>query len=822
MKKIKNKAAIEAVVTTVLTGLLVYAAYSLWFVFYGTQSAPDIHLYTGISGIATGWFMMLFVQTIFKNAGWVKKLITFLSGNVLFHGMIWGINAKINPECIDNDDVVIKTFTVTFILSAVLLLITFILRAKSEHKALNIILAVVYFAVSCGGFYNFNAENIRAIQYKRNIRFDTVTAEEMYLTDSEKSLCAQWYQDNFLSENGSYPFTFKVDGEDFNPADWEKSFAETPVVEAGNVYKGGKTEYLILTNKEKGLEITVEITVFSENATCQWTVYIKNIGTGNSGVISDFYALDSSFSTGKAELYYSMGSDTAASDFSLIKKNLSFIEKKFSGSDGKPTENYLPYFNIGGENYGMILGVGWTGQWAAALYEAKGETDITVKQEHFEAYLLPDEEIRSPLVSLSFYENDNPLKGFNLFRTWIMDCVYPENITQNQYTVMEVAGPASTRTSDEIIEILDGIDESVYEETDAFWMDAGWYNCNEGWHDGVGNWVVDTSRYDNGIIELSDYAARKGLGHVLWYEPERVYPDTLFYNVGSEHEQWLISYNNEDNIMWNLANEEAFDYYCEYLLNSLKENGVTVYRQDFNFAPLKYWQKADKEYYDGRTGICENHYVTNLYRYLDYLCENIDGLIIDNCASGGKRLDLEMTYRSIPFWRSDYNCAYHSDLFEATQSHTYGISFWLPITGSALYMKDEYSARSDIMPLMLMDFFSNTHPDFSFHKEQREFMAGKYYPLDFGSFDKDKMLAMQFSSDDALSGTALIYKRAEVKESEYTVKLNGLISSKTYTVYDTDYPEKLYTMTGEKLMNEGLTLTLPEGEKAIILMFNAA
>lgn len=816
MKKKKN--IIEGIVTTVLMGLLVYAAYSLWYIFYGTSSGPDVHLYTGLSGIALGWFLLMFVQSAFKNTGWIKKLVAFLAGNALFHGLIWGINAKINPDCIDNYTVVIKTFTVTFALSAIILLVTFALRAKSGYKALNIILAIIYFVVSCGGLYAFNIENIKAISYKQNIRFDSISAEEMKLTDSEKNLCLDWYAENFFFENGDYPFTFKVDGEIFNPADWEKSIKTSP--EFGSVYSGGQTEYLVFSNKEKGLQVTVESTVFSENATCQWTVYIKNTGNSDSGVISDFYALDSSFSTGKAELYYSMGSDTAASDFSLIKKNLSFVERKFSGSDGKPTEAYLPYFNISGESCGMILGIGWTGQWAAALSESEGETDISVKQENFNAYLLPEEEVRSPLVSLSFYNNNNPLKGFNLFRKWIMDSVYPETVTQNSYTVMEVAGPMSTRTSDEIIEILNGIDESIYGQTDAFWMDAGWYSYNEGWYDGVGNWTVDTSRYDNGISELSGYAAEKGLGHVLWYEPERVYPNTNFHNIGSQHEEWLI-YGSDENIMWNLANEEAFTYYCEYLLNSMKENGVTVYRQDFNFAPLEYWQRADEEFYDGRTGICENHYVTNLYRYLDYLCENIDGLIIDNCASGGKRLDLEMTYRSIAFWRSDYNCSIHPDLFEATQSHTYGISFWLPITGSSLYMQNEYSARSDIMPLMLMDFFSHTHPDFSFHKEQRELMTGNYYPLDFGSFDKDKMLAMQYSAADALSGMALIYKRADVKNTEYTVKLNGLVPSQTYNVYDTDYPETVYTLTGEELMNNGITLKLPEGEKAVILMYNA-
>lgn len=821
MKNKKAENIIAIFLSTVFTGLLVYAAYSLWYIFYGTESGADVHLYTVLSGSALGWSMLMFIQSVFKNSGWISKLIAFLAGNGLFQGLIWGINAKINSEGYCNADVVIKTFTVTFAITGILLFVAFIIRATNKNKILNVILAIIYFAVSCGGVVVLNEENIKALSYKKNIRFDSITAEEMNITSAENEKCFQWFNDNLLKNDGDYPFTFKVDGEEFNPDEWEKSFKETPDVEAGNVYSGGKTEYLVLTNKDKGLEVTVEETVFGDNATCQWIVYIKNIGNGNSGIISDFYALNSSLPTGDAELYYSMGSDTGASDFSLIKKDLSFFKREFGGNEGKPTEKYLPYFNISGENYSYILGIGWTGQWDAEFSQSKGKTEIKVKQKEFEAYLLPGEEVRSPLVSLSFYDNSNPLKGFNLFRKWIMDCVYPENVTKKSYTVMEVAGPESKRTSDEIIEILNGIDDSIFKQTDAFWMDAGWYEYNEGWYDGVGNWSVDTSRYDNGISELSDYAKNKGLGHVLWYEPERINPGTHFHNVGSQHEQWLIFADGEDNIMWNLANEDAFEFYCEYLLNSMKENGLTVYRQDFNFAPLKYWQQADKEYYSGRKGICENHYVTNLYAFLDYLTENIDGLIIDNCASGGKRLDLEMAYRSIAFWRSDYNCAYHPDLFDATQSHTYGISFWLPITGSALYMKDEYAARSDIMPLMLMDFFSHTHSDFSFHKEQRELMAGNYYPLDFGSFDNDKMLAMQFSSSDALSGTALIYKRAKVTDTEYTVKLNGLLSEKTYRVYDIDKPEEVYELSGKELMNNGITLSLPEGEKAFILMFKA-
>ncbi len=815
MTKDKKFDIISGTLTVVFFGLLIYGAYSLWYIFCGTDSGSDVHLYTVLCGTSIGWFVYYFIRTITINGGWIKAIISLFLGNAVFQGLIWGINNKINIACTDNEAVLIKTFTVTFSIALVCLFVSFVLKA-AKHRLYNMFFALIYFALSLACLYNFNAENIRGLEYKKNIKFNTITAEEIALTENEKDLAEKWYNDNFIDNNGVYPFSFKVDGISFNSLNWEKCIVNTADDE---LYNGAKTEYIILTNDETSLEVTIELTYFENNATCQWMVFIKNTGASNSGVISEFYAYNSAENTGKAELYYSMGSNTAASDFSLIRKKLSSFTKSFSGVDGKPTENYLPYFNLNGENVGLIIGIGWTGQWKATFTLKKEQTEITVKQEHFEAYLLPDEEIRSPLVSVGFYDNANPLKGFNMFRSWIMDCVYPENVTKNQYTVMEIAGPLSTRTSDEIIEILNTIDESVYNGTDAFWMDAGWYRYTDGWHDGVGNWIVDTSRYDNGIIELSDYAKEKGLGHVLWYEPERVAYGTEFHKIGSEHEEWLIT--GEDNIMWNLANEEAFVYYSEYLLASLTENGVTVYRQDFNFAPLEYWHKADIEFYDGRVGICENHYVTNLYRFLDYLTENIDGLIIDNCASGGKRLDLEMTYRSIPFWRSDYNCSYHSDLFNATQSHTYGISFWLPISGSALYMQDEYAMRSDIMPLMLMDFFSNTHSDFGFYKEQRELMSERYFPLDFGSYDDRKILAMQYTDSQAGSGQVLIYKRQNVTATEYNAVLNGLDPRTVYEIYDYDNPQTVYTLTGEQLMNEGFTVSLPDGPKAVILMFAA-
>ena len=110
----KKRVIIESVVTTVFLALLIYSAYSLWYVFYGTDSGADVHLYTVLSGCAIGWFLCVLTGAIFKQSGLVPRLMAFLAGNALFQGLIWGVNARLNESCTDNESVVIMVYTVSF------------------------------------------------------------------------------------------------------------------------------------------------------------------------------------------------------------------------------------------------------------------------------------------------------------------------------------------------------------------------------------------------------------------------------------------------------------------------------------------------------------------------------------------------------------------------------------------------------------------------------------------------------------------------------------------------------------------------------------
>ena len=642
--------------------------------------------------------------------------------------------------------------------------------------------------------------------------FESMDAEEYAVSAEEKEMCREWFNENVLTETNP-AYDFSVGGKKFrkNISDWTFSFGEES--EVGAVYRGGKTTYITISHKKSDIVATVEATIYEENASCDWTVYVKNTGDANSPVVSDFYAADCKLPTGKdADVYFSKGSFAEADDFELFKSELALIPMVFSANGGR-TESHLPYFNINGEEGSAVLAVGWSGEWYASLGETAKGVKIQAKQRTLKGYLKPDEEVRSPLVSLTFYDSDNALKGFNSFRNYIVDCVCPENTKQIVTTGIAVESPGVTE--EQVIQNVKNIPEEWTDSLDYAWVDAGWYPLRNNWSDSVGNWYADPERFPDGLGEISKHLEERGMGLLLWYEIERCCKDTLIYNECIKHDGWLIvnADNDEANVV-NFANEGAFEYITDFMLESLRYNGVSCLRMDSNFTPLPLWEQADKQWEDGRKGITENHHVTNLYKFFDTLLAEIPGLRIDNCASGGKRLDIEMSRRSTPLWRTDYNCMdgegnSKPDILQATQAQTYGISFWYPYNGTCAYITGEYADRTNIIS-------SSQHLDYF---DIRKHMIGNYYPLTYGGLDTSKYHAMQFDTD-AQEGMALIYKRENVNENTYNLVLNGLESDAVYEVYDYDFPETKYQKTGKELMTQGITLTINDTPKAVIVLYN--
>lgn len=644
--------------------------------------------------------------------------------------------------------------------------------------------------------------------------FDAITADDAEISEEEKANCRAWFDNNIrTADNPAYDFT--VNGECFRKhlAEWDITVGEES--EIGKVYRNGKTSVIMLNHKKSDLTASVEATIYEDYATCEWTVFIENNGQKNSPRIKNFYAADCTLDTGLADVYFNYGSDCQENDFKILKSSVSVTPMTFNANGGR-TSSFLPYFNIDGQNNGVLAAVGWTGQWYASLRQTPCGVAFTAKQEFFNTCLTPGEKVRSPLVSLTFYKTGNPLKGYNIYRNYSKDCLINENIKQRVYQCAG-GGINDVKATLEAIK-TSGIDSLI----DTFWFDAEcWYydNSVSNWSDSVGDWKAREDWFPNGFGEVSELLKNNGIDTLLWFEPERIRENTLFYNICNEN-GWLISHDS-DNYMLNLADENCFEWFCNYMITFFKENNLDEYRQDFNFTPLYYWLSNDQA---GRTGITENHYVTNLYRFLDTMLSQIDNLRIDNCASGGRRIDPEMMRRSVPLWRSDYMCSRQDNSSEANQMQRYGLSLILPYSSMGYpWAVSEYDYISAMNPIVEVYWEqavadAETCRDFliRYNRIKSHFLEN-YYPLsNAANLKDDSWTAMQYGTQFSGIITAFRHKKAD---ETITINLSGLNENAVYILsFPFDDSKASFSATGESLAR-GLTVKADAAPEAVVIEY---
>ena len=175
---------------------------------------------------------------------------------------------------------------------------------------------------------------------------------------------------------------------------------------------------------------------------------------------------------------------------------------------------------------------------------------------------------------------------------------------------------------------------------------------------------------------------------ILWFEPERVTQGSW---IDQHHPEWLLGPDGKDKLL-DLGNPEAWHWLADHVSGMIADTGIDVYRQDFNFPPLQIWRGHDAP---DRQGITEIKHVEGYLAYFDELRRRFPNLLIDTCASGGRRNDLETLRRAVPLWRSDYPYKPISQ-----QAETYGLSLWIPFYGTAVNSLDPYIFRSQMTPAL--------------------------------------------------------------------------------------------------------------------------
>ncbi len=568
--------------------------------------------------------------------------------------------------------------------------------------------------------------------------------------------------------------------------------------------------------------------VSHEKGVSEWLTTIKNEGNENSGIITEFLGLDIKYPIGKNGKFIYRGLEGDYCD----QRSFMPQEKEISAGEtfviepqrGRPSqETAFPFFDFSIDDKTYVLALGWSGQWFCEISRDGDSVNIKAGQRDCEYYLLPNETARS--VRVLIYTNEGNVdsvrhKFKKVLRKYYSPATYLGQDFNVPLSVQDFDRYYNTdpkyRTEAGQLQIIDNA-KNCNGNINTFWIDAVWFR--EGFPCGVGNYEFAPG-FANGLSGISDYAAKFGMKFMVWFEPERINTGSdIFANIGDSEtgsSGWLLNIPNGlayDNRLYNLGNPQALKWLTDTLIKFISDNKVTIYREDFNIDPLLFWQSNDTE---NRKGITEMRFIEGLYKMWDDIIAAFPEIMIDNCSSGGRRIDLETVKRAVPCWRSDTGCGPNTierPVGTWHQNQTVNLSRYLPYHLTSSWFEKAYEFRSG-MTMGIACGFDFMRDDYDAAKailatdelvRIRKYWLGDFYKITEPTCDETIWFAYQLHDNNC--GMAVVFRRRYCDTSEYNLLLNEIDLNSNYHVfvYDENYDCETMEYSGKEL-NCGLKL----------------
>ena len=632
---------------------------------------------------------------------------------------------------------------------------------------------------------------------------------------------------------GTPPFSFCYGGRDSKEflAQWKLSDIAVP--------RDGirRCDY---SDPDTGLTVTALVWEHPDFQAVDWVLELANDGEADAPLIEDVLPLDLTLPMSKREryfLHYAKGSSCRVDDFLPVTEELrsgkaDVAVLTLAPRGGRPSDGVLPFMNVQLgllPGRGFALAIGWTGQWQATFARgARGDHPlrVTAGMQHTRLRLRPGEKIRTPRILVVNWEGEDPIVGSNRLRQLLLQHYVPRHngavvlppVAHN--TIRTFLAKGNMAEPDQV--------ETIQREAslgiEAHWIDAYWFGSGRAWPEELGNWQVRGDLFPRGVRPVSDAAHRGGARFVLWFEPERVHPDSA---LAREHPEFLLhSTEVPDFRLIDLGLPEARRYITDLVSKLIAEHGVDIYRQGFNRPPLSFWRQADEP---EREGMTEIRYVEGLYAFWDELRSHHPGLVIDNCAAGGRRIDLETISRSVPLWRSDFTDAIPADKDHqvADQVQTAGLSRWVPLHTGPVWHPTFYDFLSAMAAgiVVYSDVCAQDFPvetarrAIALLKELRPCFLGDFYPLIPLTVSSHDWCAYQYHRQEEGDGFAVVFRRHRSPFPTAEIGLREVREEREYDVsmsdsFDDVAPRRT---SGQELSR--LALTIHDAPGALLLRY---
>ncbi len=721
---------------------------------------------------------------------------------------------------------------------------------------------------------------------------------------------------------------------------------------------GNKVLKKTYTDNASGLMFTTTVILYGDVPTADIKTVVENVSDKRSPVIKDFYAIDAAYplakGNGPIKLTTLLGSDATYTDFDVVERNLtkSFVEPTFAPEDSTRTkitnENTVfhptgdatgigfsssgdgfPYFDVIGDDKGIMMAIGWSGQWEGKFKkDGQGNAVIMAGQQNLSTFLEAGESIEAPRIVLTYFEGDCEY-GHNIWREMMFSHYTPDddNDPSNEKNfkspiAVNFWGGTYAETVKKTVTDLVKAGAAL----DTVWFDAGWYsnviysssaafNTDKAadkarwktfieskptttfnnvtspnakyaaWVEFMGDYIENDFLFPNGIEEIGKFVDdvnaenSTDLKFMLWWmifdrrKSHSEYPNhiggvaesagTTKTNIltNEEIEQYKGKYPNLDNLVdsdylvstasktgdtvygsrLDMSKDSVLNKLIDYFKYMYDVKGVDSVRLDNCNAPLKNWLFTDLQYQIDNTevdinsiessefyrqGYTENKWTTNEYKLWDALKAYNSNFFLDNTASGGRRLDIELVSRSVSLWRTDFNTPGSAPVFyEAHQKMSQNLALWVPLSAAGYVVSgnDDYGSRclySSSMCINGAKYYGVDETEMGkIVKKTKEFSNlrpywyGNYYQLLPVLNNAESWQAYQLYREDWQEGMVVVTRHLSAIIMRQNVKLAGLMEDREYTLHniDDEGTENDIVKTGKELMEEGINFVQDAG-----------
>ncbi|MBN2291339.1 MAG: alpha-galactosidase [Pirellulales bacterium] len=596
---------------------------------------------------------------------------------------------------------------------------------------------------------------------------------------------------------------------------------------------------LVFADPKTGLIVRCVGIEYHDFPAVEWVLFFKNNGSKDTPILADVQALDMRLTRstpGDFVVYHAKGCAGMFSDYAPLSDTLapkgSLAIYSHGIPSGLPSQESLPMFNVERGGQGTIVAIGWTGPWKADFSRnEQNALQMRAGMDRTHLVLHPGEEIRSPRVLTMYWKGDRN-RGHNLWRR-LLFAHYSPRPGGKPFAGLICDANWGSWMSDRghIAEINAWGDRGIPME--CYWMDAGWTDMSRGWAAHQSQQTPNKTLFPDGLRPVSDAAHRRGMKFLLWFVPQSLFPGV---GIAAEHSQWLgepfscKEYGTQVFYSLDHGDTEVNQFMIDRFSKIIGEYGIDVFRQD----GTSIWPKDPGS---DRVGISQIRFTTGFYAFWDGLLKKHPHLLIDNCACGGRKLDLETISRSIALWRSDSQAAGNFNTI-SNQAFNQGLFPWIPLSAGVVPVGgpiDAYKFRSAYCPAMVLHWNMGKVADPNkqrwsqvdvelMRRMLKEYVAvrpytfGDYYPLVPYSLDPKVWTAWQFDRTDLCQGMVQAFRRADCPFEKARLKLQSLDPGAVYTLTNLDVAGTT-EMRGRELMDKGISITINNQPGSAVIVY---